>query len=73
MCNDGVIIRNCSVTGHGGFMMVLDPDGQVLTKSPYCQTGSKKIKSNKKRKYYLNYILDLLDLIVIKKNRNDFK
>ena len=21
-------------------MMVLDPDGQVLTKSPYCQTGS---------------------------------
>ena len=40
LCNDGVIIRNCSVTGHGGFMMVLDPDGQVLTKSPYCQTGS---------------------------------
>ena len=40
MCNDGVIIRNCSVTGQGGFMMVLDPDGQVLTKSPYCQTGS---------------------------------
>ena len=35
--------------------------------------SSKKIKSNKKRKYYLNYILDLLDLIVIKKNRNDFK
>ena len=40
LCNDGVIVRNCSVTGHGGFMMVLDPDGQVLTKSPYCQTGS---------------------------------
>ena len=40
LCNDGTIIRNCSVTGHGGFMMVLDPDGQVLTKSPYCQTGS---------------------------------
>ena len=35
--------------------------------------SSKKIKSNKKRKYYLNYILDLLDLIVIKKNRSDFK
>lgn len=40
LCNDGTIVRNCSVTGHGGFMMVLDPDGQVLTKSPYCQTGS---------------------------------
>ena len=35
--------------------------------------SSKKIKSNKKRKYYLNYILDLLDLIVFKKNRSDFK
>jgi len=40
LCNDGTIVRNLSVTGHGGFMMVLDPDGQVLTKSPYCQTGS---------------------------------
>ena len=40
LCNDGTIIRNVSVTGHGGFMMVLDPDGQVKTKSPYCQTGS---------------------------------
>ena len=35
--------------------------------------SSKKIKSNNKRKYYLNYILDLLDLIVSKKNRSDFK
>ena len=35
--------------------------------------SSKKFKSNKKRKYYLNYILDLLDLIVSKKNRSDFK
>ena len=35
--------------------------------------SSKKIKSNKKRKYYLNYILDLLDLIVNKNNRSDFK
>ena len=28
--------------------------------------STKKIKNNNKRKYYLNYILDLLDLIVIK-------
>ena len=40
LCNDGTIVRNCSVTGHGGFMMVLDPDGQVLTKSLIVQTGS---------------------------------
>ena len=40
LMDDATIIRNISVQGHGGFMMVLDPSGQVLTKSPYCQTGS---------------------------------
>jgi len=40
MMGDATIIRNLTVQGHGGFMMVLDPDGQVLTKSPYFQTGS---------------------------------
>lgn len=40
LCNDGTIIRNVTVQRHGGFMMVLDPEGQILTKSPYCQTGS---------------------------------
>ena len=29
-----------TVQGQGGFMGVLDPDGQVLTISPYIQTGS---------------------------------
>jgi hypothetical protein len=40
MMNDGTILRNISVQGHGGFMCILDPDGQILTKSPYVQTGS---------------------------------
>ena len=40
LCNDGTIIRNISVQRHDGFMMTLDPEGQILTKSPYCQTGS---------------------------------
>ena len=40
LCNDGTIVRNCTVQQHGGFMMVLDPEGQILTRSPYCQTGS---------------------------------
>ena len=35
--------------------------------------STKKFKNNKKRKYYLEYILDLLDLIVNKNNRSDFK
>ena len=32
-----------------------------------------KIKNNRKRQYYLNYILDLLDLIVTKNRKSDFK
>lgn len=37
LCNDATIIRQVTCQGHGGFMMVLDPNGQVLSKSPYCQ------------------------------------
>jgi hypothetical protein len=37
LCNDATIVRQVTCQGHGGFMMVLDPYGQVLTKSPYCQ------------------------------------
>ena len=40
LMDDATIVRNVTVQGHGGFMCVLDPDGQVLTKSPYIQTGS---------------------------------
>ena len=40
LMNDATILRNMTVQGHGGFMCTLDPDGQILTKSPYIQTGS---------------------------------
>jgi hypothetical protein len=40
LCNDSNIIRQVCVQGHGGFMMTLDPDGQILSKSPYCQQSS---------------------------------
>ena len=40
LCNDATIVRNITVQKHGGFMMVLDPEGQILTRSPYCQTGT---------------------------------
>lgn len=45
LCADATIVRNVSVQGHGGFMMVLDPNNQVNSKSPYCQTGSSFSKS----------------------------
>ncbi len=45
LMNDGTINRYISAQGHGGFMKVLDPDGQILAKSPYTQTASSFSKS----------------------------
>ena len=51
LMNDTTILRNISVTGHGGFMAVLDPQGIVLTKSPYMQTGTSFSASNNKKRF----------------------
>jgi len=51
LMNDATIVRNLTVQGHGGFMCVLDPEGQVLTKSPYIQTGSSFSKSLNKQAF----------------------
>ena len=40
LMNDQTILRAVSAQGHGGFMVVLDPEGQILTKSPYIQNCS---------------------------------
>jgi predicted RecA/RadA family phage recombinase len=40
LMNDATIIRNITVQQHGGFMEVLDPVGQIKTRSPYTQTAS---------------------------------
>ena len=40
LMNDATIIRNLTVQQHGGFMEVLDPVGQIKTRSPYTQTAS---------------------------------
>lgn len=45
LCNDAVIIRAITTQGHGGFSMVLDPTGQILAKSPYCQESASFSKS----------------------------
>ena len=45
LMNDADIIRAVTCQGHGGFMMVLDPEGQILTKSPYCQESASFSKS----------------------------
>ena len=51
MMGDATIVRNVTVQGHGGFMVVLDPEGQILTKSPYIQTGSSFSKSDNEKKF----------------------
>jgi hypothetical protein len=51
LMNDATILRNLTVQGHGGFMLVLDPEGQVLTKSPYVQTGSSFSQSLNKQAF----------------------
>ena len=40
LMNNATINRNISVRRHQGFVNVLDPEGQILTKSPYTQTVS---------------------------------
>jgi hypothetical protein len=37
LCNDANIVRALTMQGHGGFSMTLDPEGQILAKSPYSQ------------------------------------
>ena len=40
LVNDATRVRLVSCQGHGGFMMVLDPTGQIKTKSPYGQESA---------------------------------
>jgi hypothetical protein len=51
LCNDANIIRAVTCQGHGGFMMTLDPEGQVLTKSPYCQESASFSRSTGRKTF----------------------
>ncbi len=51
LCNDAVIIRQISCQGHGGFMMVLDPEGQILSKSAYVQQSGSFAQSLNKQSF----------------------
>ena len=45
LMNDATIIRAMTIQGNGGFALVLDPEGQILAKSPYAQEGAVFSKS----------------------------
>ena len=51
MMNDSNRIMNTSMQGHGGFAQVLDPDGQILIKSPYVQVNSSFSRSENKQAF----------------------
>jgi hypothetical protein len=58
LMNDSTIITNISAQGHGGFMCVLDPEGQILTKSPYIFACSSFSKSQNKKVFSGGMYLD---------------
>jgi hypothetical protein len=50
LVNDAIRTKLISLQGHGGFAMVLDPEGQIKTKSPYAQEcGSFSGSTNRQR------------------------
>ena len=58
MCNDANVIRYVSCQNHGGFMMVLDPSGQIKNKSPYTQTASSFSQSIAKHRFAGGMFID---------------
>ena len=74
LMNDATILRNLTCEGHGGFMCVLDPDGQVLTKSPYMQTNSSFSKSLNKKAFrgglYIDGFAGNITTVVLSKASN---
>jgi len=51
LCNDANRISNLTFQGHGGFSMVLDPEGTIKTKSPYGQVCSSFSQSNNRKRF----------------------
>ena len=51
LCNDQTRVNNITFQGHGGFAMVLDPEGQIKTKSPYGQVCSSFSQSNNRKRF----------------------
>ena len=58
LMNDATILRNISCQGHGGFMCVLDPEGQILSKSPYVQSCSSFSGSINRQRFAGGQLID---------------
>jgi len=51
LCNEGNRVVGVTFQGHGGFAMVLDPTGNIKTKSPYIQECSSFTQSNNYKRF----------------------
>jgi len=58
LCNDAVIGRAMTIQGAGGFAAVLDPEGQILAKSPYFQEGAVFSKSTGRQTFAGGMFID---------------
>ncbi len=58
LCNDSVRLQAITCQGHGGFMMVLDPAGQILAKSPYAQECASFSKSTGRQTFAGGQFID---------------
>jgi hypothetical protein len=58
LVNDATRIKLISCQGHGGFMMVLDPTGQIKTKSPYAQESASFSGSTNRQRFAGGQFID---------------
>jgi hypothetical protein len=58
LANDAVRWQAITGQGHGGFMMVLDPMGQILAKSPYAQECASFSKSTGRQTFAGGMFID---------------
>jgi hypothetical protein len=76
LCNDAVRIQSITFQGHGGFAMVLDPNGQILAKSPYAQECASFSKSTGSQTFsggqYIDGFTGNLRFKILSKDSNTF-
>ncbi len=76
LCNDAVRFQAITFQGHGGFAMVLDPEGQILAKSPYAQECASFSKSTGEQTFaggqYVDGFAGNLKFRIISKDSDTF-
>jgi hypothetical protein len=58
LCNEGNRLVGLTFQGHGGFAMVLDPEGNIKTKSPYIQECTSFSQSNNYKRFAGGQFID---------------